>query len=91
MEETFNLEILEKASKLGFVGVFIDEKYGGGGFGFVENTIIMEEFWRGAPAWADSLGVHGSEAKRCSLRDGRNRRGNTSLLYVREKRSVRLR
>ena len=26
VEETFNLELLKKASKLGFIGVFVDEK-----------------------------------------------------------------
>ena len=42
LEETFNFELFKKASKLGFVGIFIDEKYGGGGFGYLENALIME-------------------------------------------------
>jgi alkylation response protein AidB-like acyl-CoA dehydrogenase len=33
VEESINFELLKKASKVGFIGVFIDEKYGGGGFG----------------------------------------------------------
>jgi acyl-CoA dehydrogenase len=55
VEETFNLELLNKASKLGFIGVFIDEKYGGGGFGFLENAIVMEEFWRVDPGLGSQL------------------------------------
>jgi alkylation response protein AidB-like acyl-CoA dehydrogenase len=43
--ETFDLNIWRKASELGFVGVFIDEKYGGAGLGFLEHCLITEEFW----------------------------------------------
>ena len=45
-EETFKFELFKKAAQLGFIGIFIDEKYGGGGFGYLENAIVMEEFWR---------------------------------------------
>ncbi|MGD0915671.1 MAG: acyl-CoA dehydrogenase family protein [Thermodesulfobacteriota bacterium] len=48
-EETFPLDLLRQASQLGFVGIFIDGKYGGRGFGFLENAIVMEEFWRVDP------------------------------------------
>ncbi|MEW5909644.1 MAG: acyl-CoA dehydrogenase family protein [Thermodesulfobacteriota bacterium] len=44
-EERFDLSILKKACDLGFVGVFIDEKYGGAGYGFLEHCLIAEEFW----------------------------------------------
>jgi alkylation response protein AidB-like acyl-CoA dehydrogenase len=43
--ETFDLNIWRKACDLGFVGVFIDEKYGGAGLGFFEHCLITEEFW----------------------------------------------
>jgi acyl-CoA dehydrogenase len=43
--ETFDLNIWRKACELGFVGVFIDEKYGGAGLGFFEHCLITEEFW----------------------------------------------
>jgi alkylation response protein AidB-like acyl-CoA dehydrogenase len=55
LEETFNLDLLRKASKLGFIGIFIDEKYGGAGFGFLENAIVMEEFWRIDPGLGGQL------------------------------------
>ncbi len=43
--ETFDLKLWEKACELGFVGVFIDEKYGGAGYGYFEHCLITEEFW----------------------------------------------
>jgi alkylation response protein AidB-like acyl-CoA dehydrogenase len=43
--ETFDLSIWRKACELGFVGVFIDEKYEGAGLGFFEHCLITEEFW----------------------------------------------
>jgi acyl-CoA dehydrogenase len=48
-EETINLEILNKGRELGFGGIFIDEKYGGMGYGYLEAALVMEEFWRVDP------------------------------------------
>ncbi len=48
-EERFDLSILKKACDLGFAGVFIDEKYGGAGYGFFEHCLIAEEFWAADP------------------------------------------
>ena len=44
-KEEFPREIWKKACDLGFVGIFIDEKYGGGGLGYFENGFVTEEFW----------------------------------------------
>ena len=44
-KEEFPREIWKKACDLGFVGIFIDEKYGGGGLGYFENGLVTEEFW----------------------------------------------
>jgi alkylation response protein AidB-like acyl-CoA dehydrogenase len=46
LNETFPRALWKKACDLGFVGVFIDEAYGGPGLGLLENIIIMEEFCR---------------------------------------------
>ena len=46
LNETFPKALWKKACELGFVGVFIDEAYGGPGLGFTENALIMEEFCR---------------------------------------------
>jgi alkylation response protein AidB-like acyl-CoA dehydrogenase len=44
-DEKFPMDIWKKACELGFVGVFIDEKYEGAGMGFLEHSLITEEFW----------------------------------------------
>jgi alkylation response protein AidB-like acyl-CoA dehydrogenase len=54
-EETFDLNIWKKACALGFVGVFIDEEYGGAGYGFFEHSLISEEFWAVDPGIGQSL------------------------------------
>jgi acyl-CoA dehydrogenase len=46
VNETFPKALWKKACELGFVGVFIDEAYGGPGLGLLENVLIMEEFCR---------------------------------------------
>jgi alkylation response protein AidB-like acyl-CoA dehydrogenase len=54
-EEKFDLEIWKKACDLGFVGVFIDEKYGGAGYGFFEHCLINEEFWAVDPGIGSAI------------------------------------
>jgi len=46
LNEEFPRSLLEKAGDLGFIGVFIDEDYGGAGLGFLEHALILEEFWK---------------------------------------------
>lgn len=62
-EEKFDLDIWRKACELGFVGVFIDEEYGGAGYGFLEHCLIVEEFWAVDPGIAMAIGstTFGSE------------------------------
>jgi len=62
-EETFDQNIWKKAGELGFLGVFIDEKYGGAGYGFFEHSLITEEFWAVDPGIGQCLGstTFGSE------------------------------
>ncbi len=55
IREEFPLSLLKKACELGFVGVFIDEEYGGAGLGFLDYAIIMEEFWRVDPGLGQEL------------------------------------
>jgi len=72
--ETFDLDILRKACELGFVGVFIDEAYGGAGLGFFEHCLITEEFWAvdagmanaviTATFGAELLGMFGTEEQK---------------------------
>ena len=51
-EEKFDLKIWKKACDLGFVGVLIEEKYNGAGYGFFEHCLINEEFWAVEPGMA---------------------------------------
>ena len=53
-EEKTSLELIKKACELGFVGLFIDEEYGGGGYGYLENALVTEEFWRVDPGLGGS-------------------------------------
>ena len=43
-DETFDDAIRKKAAGLGFMGVFLEERYGGGGLGIIEQCILQEEF-----------------------------------------------
>jgi acyl-CoA dehydrogenase len=73
-EETFDLGLWKKACDLGFVGVFIDESYGGAGYGFLEHSLITEEFWAVDPGigqailsttfGAELIGLFGSEEQK---------------------------
>jgi len=44
--EAFDDRLWKKAGELGFLAVFVDEKYGGLGFGYLEQCLIVEEFAR---------------------------------------------
>jgi len=43
-EESFDISISKRAAELGFLGIFLDEKYGGAGLGVFEQCILQEEF-----------------------------------------------
>ncbi len=43
-EEKFPFELYRKCAELGFHAVSIPEEYGGGGYGAIEQMIVMEEF-----------------------------------------------
>jgi len=45
-KETFDESIWKKAADLGFIAVFVEEKCGGQGLGYLEHSIICEEFAR---------------------------------------------
>jgi alkylation response protein AidB-like acyl-CoA dehydrogenase len=54
-KESFDYSIWEKACALGFVGVFINEKYGGAGYGFFEHCLLNEEFWAVDPGIGSAI------------------------------------
>jgi acyl-CoA dehydrogenase len=45
-KEEFDFSIMKRACENGFIGVFIEEKYGGMGLGYLEDSLITEQFWR---------------------------------------------
>jgi len=55
LNETFPEEIIKKAKELGLVGLFIPEEYGGPGFGYLEQAMVLEEFWRVDPGIGQQL------------------------------------
>ena len=46
LQEVFPKELWKKACALGFIGVCIDEVYGGAGLGILEHALITEQFCR---------------------------------------------
>jgi len=60
--ESFPKELWKKACGLGFIGLYINEEYGGSGLGILEHCMVMEEFWRVDPGCGNILlTVFGSE------------------------------
>jgi alkylation response protein AidB-like acyl-CoA dehydrogenase len=43
-DETFDEAVFKKAADLGFIGIYLDEKYGGAELGVTEQCILQEEF-----------------------------------------------
>ena len=54
-KEEFDQSIWKKACEYGFVGTFIKETYGGHGLGFLDHSIICEEFWRVDPGCGQAI------------------------------------
>ena len=54
-KEEFDTSIWEKACKNGFVGTFIKDEYGGAGMGYLEHSLIAEEFWRVDPGCGQAV------------------------------------
>jgi alkylation response protein AidB-like acyl-CoA dehydrogenase len=54
-KEEFDLAIWKRAAENGFMATFIEEAYGGAGLGFLEHSLITEEFWRVDPGCGQAL------------------------------------
>jgi alkylation response protein AidB-like acyl-CoA dehydrogenase len=59
-ESIFPLEVIKKAGDLGFLGVIFPEELGGSGLGYIEYSIIIEEFARIDPSVGLILAAHNS-------------------------------
>jgi alkylation response protein AidB-like acyl-CoA dehydrogenase len=59
-EQTFPLEAIKHAGKLGFLGAIFPEELGGAGFGYIEYCIIIEELARVDPSVGLIVAAHNS-------------------------------
>ena len=69
-QERFPLDIVRKASELGFMGGIVPPEYGGSGLDFVSNTIILEEISRACHAVGCALSFPSGLAGSALLRFG---------------------
>ncbi len=56
----FPWEIVKKLAPLGFLGVLVDEAYGGGGLDYVSYAVIVEELSRGDASVGITMWAHNS-------------------------------
>ena len=60
--ETMDMELLQRARELGFVGIRIDEQYAGMGLGFLETALVMAKWYAaevGVKVVDEALQLHG--------------------------------
>ena len=55
LNETYPAAIVKKARGLDLIGLFIPEKFGGPGLGYLEQAMVMEEFWKVDPGISQQL------------------------------------
>ncbi|MBZ5610669.1 MAG: acyl-CoA dehydrogenase family protein [Acidobacteriia bacterium] len=59
-DQTFPLETIKKAGELGFLGSIFPEELGGGGLGYIDYAIIIEELSRVDPSVGLIVAAHNS-------------------------------
>ena len=55
INETYPEKIVKKARELDLIGLFIPETYGGPGLGYLEQAMVLEEFWKVDPGIGQQL------------------------------------
>ncbi|WP_347924653.1 acyl-CoA dehydrogenase family protein [Pontimicrobium sp. SW4] len=58
--QIFPVELFKRAGQMGFMGIFVDEKYGGSGLGYHEYIAIIEEISKVDPSIGLSVAAHNS-------------------------------
>lgn len=58
--QTFPVSLFKEAGKMGFMGIFVTEKYGGSGLGYHEYIAILEEISKVDPSIGLSIAAHNS-------------------------------
>ena len=57
-DNEFPADLWSKMGDLGFLGITVDEEYGGAGMGYVEHVVAMEEISRASASVGLSYGAH---------------------------------
>ena len=78
-EDEFPPGIWKKLGDLGFLGVTVDEKYGGSGFDLLTAVLVIEQMGRTCPALAVSYGAH---ANLCADNLSRNANEDQKKKYL---------
>ena len=79
----FPAETLRAMGKLGLMGVFVPEKYGGSGMGYIEYILIIEEIARVCGSIGLSVAAHNSLCTGISsILAAKNRKGNICPNYL---------
>jgi len=55
INEAYPTQIVKKARELDLMGLFIPEEYGGPGLGYLEQAMVLEEFWKVDPGIGQQL------------------------------------
>ena len=56
--QKFPIDVMKQLGELGFLGILVDEKYGGAGLGYTEYAIIVEEIAKVDPSISLSVAAH---------------------------------
>jgi alkylation response protein AidB-like acyl-CoA dehydrogenase len=56
--QEFPMDIMQQLGELGFLGILVEEKYGGSGLGYVEYALIVEELAKVDPSVSLSVAAH---------------------------------
>ncbi|MCX7876218.1 MAG: acyl-CoA dehydrogenase family protein [Melioribacteraceae bacterium] len=57
-KQYFPIGVIKELGELGFLGILVDEKYGGSNYGYVEYALIVEELAKIDPSIALSVAAH---------------------------------
>ena len=78
-KELFPKDLFHKMGEMGFMGVFIPEKYGGSGFGYNEYLAVLDEISQVDPSIGLSVAAHNSLCTNHIYMFGNEKQKNTYL------------
>ena len=75
----FPIEIMRAMGRLGLMGVFVPEEYGGSGMGYIEYILVIEEIAKVCGSIGLSLAAHNSFVQAISWHFGNEEQKKTYL------------